>query len=210
MDLFDLIIGFCLLAISLLLAIFGVPLHQIGIAAVLFFYVLACIFIYVGATKPTTPLVAVTKEETKPQGPRTQFIKVTYAPVTELIVHEVVEQDQTTFFQDIIMQMSPSPVYVEPSVDWVDGFALLITQFPRTNEIIADNLAGKIHYQTVVFTRILFHPRINMRIRDQEFSVRLKKADNDPILADLAVFLNKFKPRVLSHALDLSAQNFQQ
>ena len=106
--------------------------------------------------------------------------------------------------------MPPSPVNVEPSINWVDGFALLTTQFPRTSETIADNLAGRIHYQTVVFTRIPFHGKVNMKIRDQDFSVRLKKADNDPILADLAVFLKEFKPRILNHVSDLSAQNFQQ
>ena len=215
LDLFDLIIGFCLLTLSLLLGIFFLPLHQVGIAAavlffyVLVFYLLACIFIYYGATKPTTPLVAVAKDETRPQGPQTKFIRVTYAPITELVVHEVIEQDQTTFFQDIIMQVPPSPVRVEPSINWVDGFALLTTQFPRTNEIIAEYLAGKIHYQTVVFTRMPFHNRVNMRIKNQEYSVRLNKVDSDPILADLAVFLKEFKPRVLSHASDLSAQNFE-
>ena len=235
MDLFDLIIGFCLMAISLLLGIFCLPLEQVGIAAaviffyVLVFYFLACIFIYYGATRPTTPRVAVANDEARPQGPRTKFIKVTYAPITELVVHEVIEQDQTTFFHDIIMQMPPSPVRVEPSINWVEGFemppspvrvepsinwvggfALLTTQFPLTNEIIAENLAGKIHYQTVVFTRMPFHSKINMKIENQESSVRLKKVDSDPILAGLAGFLKEFKSGTLSHASDLSAQNFQE
>jgi len=216
LDFFDLTIGFCLLVISFLIGVFRFPFHQIGIAAVvLFFYVavffvLACIFIYDGATTLITPPVAFTEDETKPQGPRTKFIKITYAPTTELVVHEVIEQDQTTFFQDIVTQTSASPTNVEPSVNWVDGVALLSTQFPRTNETIADNLAGKIHYQTVVFTKILFHPKIKMKIRDQDFSVNLKKADNDPVLAALGAFLQEFKPRILGHASDLSAQNFQQ
>jgi len=224
LDFFDLIIGFFFLGISLLLWFYGLPVYQIGVGATVLFSILACIFIYEGATKPTTPRVAMTKdeinptalqvatakEEVRPQDPRTQLVEVTYAPITNLVVHEVIEQDQTTFFQDIVRQVSASPVHVEPSVNWVDGFALLSTQFPPTNEVIADNLAGKIHYQTVIFTRILFHSKVNMKLRDHEYSVILRKADNDLTLAALVSFLKEFKPRILGHASDLSAQNFQQ
>jgi hypothetical protein len=210
LDLFDLIIGLWLLVESLLLGIFGQPFQLIGLLAAVLFFILACIFIYEGAREVTTPLVPTVGDEAKPQGPRTQSVKVTYAPTTELVVHEVIEQDQTTFFQDIMTQVSASPVHVEPSVNWVDGFALLSTQFPPTNEVIADNLAGKIHYQTVIFTRILFHSKVNMKLRDHEYSVILRKADNDLTLAALVSFLKEFKPRILGHASDLSAQNFQQ
>ena len=203
MDLFDLIIGFCLMAISLLLAFYGPPVYSIGLGAAVLFFVLACIFIYYGATRPTTPRVAVANDEARPQGPRTKFIKVTYAPITELVVHEVIEQDQTTFFHDIIMQMPPSPVRVEPSINWVGGFALLTTQFPLTNEIIAENLAGKIHYQTVVFTRMPFHSKVSVKLGDEDLSVRLKKADNDPNLVSLALFLKGSKPRTPGQESDL-------
>ncbi len=208
MNLFDLIIGLWLLAESLLLGIFGQAFHLIGLGAALLLLVLACIFIYAGATETTVPRVVTTEDEARPQSPRTQLIKVTYAPTTELVVHEVIEQDQTSFFQDIITQMPSSQVYVEPSVNWVDGLALLTTQFPRTNDTIAENLAGKIQYQTVVFTRMLFHPKVNMKLKDQEFSVRLRKADNDPVLAALGAFLKGLKPKIQSHVSDLSAQNF--
>jgi hypothetical protein len=219
LDLFDLIFGFFLLGVSILIGLYGLPYSQtaFGVAVLVFaglVFILAWIFIYDAATKPTilrafmtkdeSP-VATTKEETGPQAPRTQSVKVTYAPTTELVVHEIIEQDQTTFFEDIIRQMPVSAVHVEPIVNWVNGFALLTTQFPRTAEIIADNLAGKIHYQTVVFTKIPFHNKINLKIEGQDFSVRLKKADDNPNLVDLAVFLEGFKPRTSIHVWDSSA-----
>jgi|GEM_PF-536214 hypothetical protein len=216
LDFFDLIIGFFFLGISLLLWFYGLPVYQIGVGATVLFSILACIFIYEGATKPTTPRVAMTKdeinptalqvatakEEVRPQDPRTQLVEVTYAPITNLVVHEVIEQDQTTFFQDIVRQVSASPVHVEPSVNWVDGFALLSTQFPSTNEVIADNLAGKIHYQTVIFTRMPFHSKVSVKLGDEDFSVILRKADNDQNLVSLAAFLRGFKPRTRSHLSD--------
>lgn len=137
------------------------------------------------------------------------MVKVAYAPTTELVVHEVMEQDQTAFFEDIIRQMPASSVYVEPIINWVDGFALLATQFPPTEEIVAGNLAGKIHYQAVVFTRMPFHSKMNMKLDGQDFSVRLRRADNDPNLADLAAFLKRFRPRTSSHVSEVSAAQYQ-
>ena len=122
-----------------------------------------------------------------------ELVKVTYAPITELVVHEVIEQDQTTFFEDITRQMLASPVHVEPTINWVDGFALLIAQPPPTDEIVADNLRGKVHYQAVVFTRMAYQSKVAVKLGNQDFTVRLRKADNNQNLVDLARFLKDFR-----------------
>jgi len=203
--LFDLIVGFFFLWMAFVLGFYGLPFNQVGFGVFTITFALGSIFIYEGAAMSTTPLVAKTKVETNLQDPRTQLVKVTYAPTKELVVHEVIEQDQTAFFEDIIRQMLASPVRVEPVIDWVEGFALLITQFPPADEIVEGNLTGKIHYQAVAFTRIPFHSRINMKLGDQDFSVRLRKADNNPNLVDLALFLKGFHRGPSSHLPETTA-----
>ena len=208
MDFFDLIIGFFLLGISLFLGS-SLPFNQVGLGVFIVTFTLASIFIYEGATELAARREAITRDEAGPNGPRTQLDKVVYAPTTELFVHEVIEQDQTAFFEDIIRHMSASSARVEPIVDWVDGFALLASRFPPTDEVVAGNLAGKIHYQTIAFTRMPFHSKVNMKLEDQDFSVRLRKADNNRNLADLAAFLKRFKPRTPSHVSDPPAVQYQ-
>jgi hypothetical protein len=122
-----------------------------------------------------------------------ELVKVTYAPIRELVVHEVIEQDQTTFFEDVTRDMLASPVHVEPTINWVDGFALLIAQLPPTDEIVADNLRGKVHYQAVLFTRMAYQSKIAVRLGNQDYTVRLRKADNNPNLVDLVSFLKDLK-----------------
>lgn len=192
MHLFDLIVGFFFVWMSLVLGFYGLPFTQAGFGVFIITFTLGAIFIYEGANEPTTPRVATTKVETSPQNPQSQLVKVTYAPTRELVVHEVIEQDQTEFFEDVIRLMLASPVHVEPVINWVDGFALLATQFPPADEIVTGNLSGRIHYQAVSFTRTPFHSKINMKLGDQDFSVRLRKADNNPNLVDLATFLKGF------------------
>ena len=191
MHLFDLIVGFFFLWMSMVLG-FGLPFNEVGFGVFIITFALGSIFIYEGAKEQATPRGATTKVETSYQEPQNQLVKVTYAPTTELVVHEVIEQNQTEFFEDIIRQMLASPVHVEPIISWVDGFALLTTQFPPADEVVAGNLAGKMHYQAVAFTKMPFHSKINMKLGDRDFSVRIRKADNNPNLIDLAKFLKGF------------------
>jgi hypothetical protein len=37
-----------------------------------------------------------------------------------------------------------------------------------------------------------FHSKINMKLGDQDYGVRLRKADNNPNLVDFAIFLEEF------------------
>lgn len=205
LHLFDLIAGFFFLWMSFVLGFYGLPLNLVGFGVFIITFTLGLIFIYEGAKEPTPPRAVATKVEIRPQNPQNQLVKVTYAPTTELVVHEVVEQDQTEFFEDIVRQMLASPAKIEPIISWVDGFALAITQFPPADEVVAGNLTGTTHYQTVAFTRMPFHSKVNMKLGDQDFSVRLRKADNNPNLVDLALFLKGFHRGASSYPLEPTA-----
>lgn len=120
------------------------------------------------------------------------MIKITYAPYTELIIHEIVEQDNQSFFEDIVRQALASSVHAEPSINWVDGVAFLANQMPPTEDIVKENLTGKVHYAAVVFTKIPYSNQVPVQIGTQEYNVRLRKADNNPVMVDLAKFLKNF------------------
>ena len=86
-----------------------------------------------------------------------------------------------------------SPHQVEPSINWVDGIAFFIAPMQPTEEVVQENLAGKIHYGSVLFARTSFRPQIAVRIGSQDFTVRLRRADDNPTLVELARFLKDFK-----------------
>jgi hypothetical protein len=52
-----------------------------------------------------------------------------------------------------------------------------------------------VHYGSVLFTRTDFKPQVAVRIGNQDFTVRLRKANDNPTLVDLAAFLKDFKQR---------------
>jgi hypothetical protein len=120
--------------------------------------------------------------------------KITYLPYQEVIVHEIVEQDNKTFFEDIVRQALATTAHAEPTVNWIDGIAFFVYSLPPTEDVVKENLKGKIHYSTVIFTRADFQNQVNVKISNQAFSVRMRNANNNAMLIDLAGFLKGYKP----------------
>jgi len=60
-------------------------------------------------------------------------------------------------------------------------------------DMVKEGLEGRLHYASVMFTRVPFQSQVPVRIGNQNYSARLRKADNNPHLAAVAKFLTKFK-----------------
>ncbi|HUI22876.1 MAG TPA: hypothetical protein VLY82_00605 [Nitrososphaerales archaeon] len=121
-------------------------------------------------------------------------MKITYTPYQELVVHEIIEQsDPSVFFEDIVRLALSGAHQAQPSINWVDGVAFFIAPMAPTEEVVRENLAGRVHYASVLFTRTEYQPQVAVKIGNQDFTVRLRNAGDNPTLADLAVFLKDFK-----------------
>ena len=121
-------------------------------------------------------------------------MKITYTPYQELVIHEIIEQSNPSiFFEDIVRLALSGAHQVQPSINWVDGVAFFIAPMAPTEEVVRENLAGRVHYASVLFTRTEYQPQVAVKIGNQDFTVRLRKAEDNPTLADLAVFLKDFK-----------------
>lgn len=120
--------------------------------------------------------------------------KITYTPYQELVVHEIIEQtNPNAFFEDIVRLALSSPHQVEPSISWIDGVAFFIAPMQPTEEVVRENLAGRVHYGSVLFTRIDYKPQVPVRLGNQEYTVRLRNSGDNPTLVELVKFLKGFK-----------------
>ena len=121
-------------------------------------------------------------------------MKITYTPYSELVIHEIIEQkDQSVFFEDMVRLALSSPHQAEPSINWIDGIAFFIAPMQPTDEVVQENLAGRVHYGSVLFTRTSFRPQVSVKIGSQDFTVRLRRADDNLTLTELAHFLRDFR-----------------
>ena len=121
------------------------------------------------------------------------MVRVTYAPYREIVIHEVIEQESQVLFEDMVRQALASPVHAEPTVNWVDGVAFVVAPMPPTEDIVKESLEGKLHYASVMFARIPFQSQVPVKIGNQTYSTRIRKADSNPHLAAVARFLKAFK-----------------
>lgn len=120
-------------------------------------------------------------------------MEVEFVPYQKIVIHEVIEQDNRTFFEDVVRHALAQTVQAEPTVNWVDGFALLIVPFAPTEDIVRENLNGRVHYSTVVFTKMDYKPQVSVVLGSQTYNARLRNADNNSNFVDLAKFLKGWK-----------------
>ncbi len=125
--------------------------------------------------------------------------KITYMPTEEVVVHQVLESDdKIIFFEDVVKQILAREIPVIPTVNWIDGIAFTILDFPDTEDIVREELKGRIHYSAVLFTKISYQPEFMVNLGKEDIRVRLRKADNNLDFVDLVEFLKTFKrdPRI--------------
>ena len=70
--------------------------------------------------------------------------KITYAPTEEIVLHQVIEHDNKTFFEEVMRQNLSSQLSVIPSVNWVDGIAFSIWRFPDSDDVDIDLVEEKV------------------------------------------------------------------
>ena len=120
--------------------------------------------------------------------------KITYMPTEEIVVHRVLESDnKIIFFEDVVKQILTKEIPVIPTVNWIDGIAFAVLAFPDTEDIVREEVRGRIHYSAVLFTRIPYQPEIVVNLGMEDIRVRLRKADNNPDFVDLVEYLKTFK-----------------
>ncbi len=122
------------------------------------------------------------------------MVKVTYVPYRELVLHEIIQQDGLTLYEDMVRQALASQAHAEPTVNWAEGVAFVFSPMPSTEDIVKEGLDGKLHYASVMFTKVSYQSRISVKIGSQDYGVRLRRAENNRTLLSLARFLKDFSP----------------
>jgi hypothetical protein len=119
--------------------------------------------------------------------------KISYEPVEEIVIHQILEYDNKTFFEEVMRQNLSQQMSVIPTVNWIDGIAFSIWRFADTDDVVREALEGKIHYFAVSFTRLGYSTHFSVNIANQDIKVPLRKADNNPNFVSLVGYLKDFK-----------------
>ena len=75
------------------------------------------------------------------------MVKVSYAPVQELVVHEIIEVGKDDLLRERVTPAGTMPLY------WCNGIMFSFSSLPMTDDIVKDYLKGRIHWLEIHFTR---------------------------------------------------------
>jgi hypothetical protein len=120
--------------------------------------------------------------------------RILYEPAEEIVVHQVLEYDNKSFFEEVMRQNLAQQMSIIPTVNWIDGIAFSIWRFPETDDVIRDALDGKLHLFSVAFTRVGYQTHFPITLANQDIKVPLRNASNNPNYVSLVAFLKDFKP----------------
>ena len=124
----------------------------------------------------------------------TGMVEIEYRPYQRIVVHEIRKLDVPEFFKSIIEQTEAQKQAGIPVVNWIDGIAFVIGQFPPTPETISESLKGIIHYAIVNFTETSFQDEKRALVNNREFPVRMIRAEKNPDFVELVRYLKTFEP----------------
>jgi hypothetical protein len=74
------------------------------------------------------------------------MVKVTFSPISELVVHEAVEINKDDLLRERVTPAGTMPLY------WCNGVLFSFSSLPMTDEVVKDYLKGRIHWLEVHFS----------------------------------------------------------
>ena len=80
------------------------------------------------------------------------LVKITYSPIKEIIIHEMVEYPLGDFVK--LMTDNVPPGNISPSVKWCNGMVFMSTGLPSTVDVVKDQMAGIIHWSWFAFAEM--------------------------------------------------------
>ncbi len=91
------------------------------------------------------------------------MVKISYAPIQELVVHEVIETPMDDLLRERIMPAGTMPLY------WCDGVLFSFTSVPMSRKTIEDYLAGRIHWMEVHYCSMEGYKPV-LELSDEHYS----------------------------------------
>ncbi len=116
------------------------------------------------------------------------MVRVTYKPFEEIIIHDIVKYSLEDFIT--MNSLGAQTGGLGRPLNWVDGVAFIQAPMPPTDEIIKDQLEGKIHWAQLAFAIM---PKFQSYILVKEGQIRIPVIDlgDNEIFRDVIAWLKE-------------------
>jgi hypothetical protein len=116
------------------------------------------------------------------------MVKITFQPWEEIVIHEVVEYPLAALLE--MQSFGVPPGSMGRSLMWANGIAFAYVAMPANDDVVAEQLKGRMHWASVVFATM---PAYESAVLLQETSVRIPVVDvsGNPTLYAVARWLRE-------------------
>jgi hypothetical protein len=116
------------------------------------------------------------------------MVKITYQPWEEIVIHEVVEYPLVALLE--MQSFGASPGSMGRSLMWANGIAFVYAAMPVSDDVVAEQLKGKVHWASVIFAAMPAYENIVVL---QETGIRVPVVDvsGNPSLYAVARWLRE-------------------
>ena len=115
-------------------------------------------------------------------------INITYSPIHEIIVHEVINMSLDDLLRERVTPSGTIPIY------WCNGILFTFSSLPMVRKVLDDYLEGRIHWGEVHFTPMKQYSP-NLELKDEHYSgkveIRVIDTSNSPIHQEFSKWLKK-------------------
>lgn len=114
------------------------------------------------------------------------MVDVVYKPWKAVVFHEIVRStiENLVHFQALGVRSDQ----MGRPIHWVDGIALVFTQMPQTDEIVKEQLEGRIHWSQLAFAEMPRYQPV-MTTSDGKIQVPIANVSHSEVFKDLAQWI---------------------
>ena len=114
------------------------------------------------------------------------MVKITYQPWEEIVIHEVVEYPLAALLE--MQSYGAPPGSMGRSLMWANGIAFAYATMPVNDDVVAEQLKGRMHWASVVFATMSAYENVVLL---QETGIRVPVVDvsGNPTLYAVARWL---------------------
>jgi hypothetical protein len=111
------------------------------------------------------------------------MVKVTFKPWDEIVIHEEIQLS----YEDLVKRMSlgVQPGGLAPPLRWAAGVLFVNEGMPATDEIVREQLQGKIHWSVVTWALMPEYKNV-IPIQDISAKIPVINVSDNKILVEVA------------------------
>jgi len=116
------------------------------------------------------------------------MVKVTMRPWEEVIIHESIQYVFDDFIK--LCSMGVQPGGLANPLHWAEGIVFRVMAMPQTDEVIKEQLAGKIHWSAIEWAIMPKYQQVIM-IGDINAKIPIVNASSTAILRDVIISIKQ-------------------